>query len=287
MNIIKEGGIFLSNEILSLGLTIVVGLSMGLGGLLSFFINNLNKKFLAITLSFAAGIMIYVSFMEMLPEGVHLIEDYIGERGNIVALGWFFGGMFMTAILEKIVHIFAGEYHDHNHGDHSHHKHDHKHEKHDHNGEHLSKLGILSAVAIAIHNIPEGLALFTAGLKDIKLAFPIAAAVIIHNIPLSVAISLPLYYSTGSKKKAFLYTLLVGLCQPIGAILGYAVLSTVFNDLIVGTLFSIVAGIMVFVALDELLPSSQKYEDHHLSVYGAILGMIVMAISLSFLGHHH
>lgn len=287
MNIIKEGGIFLSNEILSLGLTIVVGLSMGLGGLLSFFINNLNKKFLAITLSFAAGIMIYVSFMEMLPEGVHLIEDYIGERGNLVALGWFFGGMFMTAILEKIVHIFAGEYHDHNHGDHSHHKHDHKHEKHDHNGEHLSKLGILSAVAIAIHNIPEGLALFTAGLKDIKLAFPIAAAVIIHNIPLSVAISLPLYYSTGSKKKAFLYTLLVGLCQPIGAILGYAVLSTVFNDLIVGTLFSIVAGIMVFVALDELLPSSQKYEDHHLSVYGAILGMIVMAISLSFLGHHH
>lgn len=287
MNIIKEGGIFLSNEILSLGLTIVVGLSMGLGGLLSFFINNLNKKFLAITLSFAAGIMIYVSFMEMLPEGVHLIEDYIGERGNLVALGWFFGGMFMTAILEKIVHVFAGEYHDHNHGDHSHHKHDHKHEKHDHNGEHLSKLGILSAVAIAIHNIPEGLALFTAGLKDIKLAFPIAAAVIIHNIPLSVAISLPLYYSTGSKKKAFLYTLLVGLCQPIGAILGYAVLSTVFNDLIVGTLFSIVAGIMVFVALDELLPSSQKYEDHHLSVYGAILGMIVMAISLSFLGHHH
>lgn len=287
MNIIKEGGIFLSNEILSLGLTIVVGLSMGLGGLLSFFINNLNKKFLAITLSFAAGIMIYVSFMEMLPEGIHLIEDYIGERGNLVALGWFFGGMFMTAILEKIVHIFAGEYHDHNHGDHNHHKHDHKHEKHDHNGEHLSKLGILSAVAIAIHNIPEGLALFTAGLKDIKLAFPIAAAVIIHNIPLSVAISLPLYYSTGSKKKAFLYTLLVGLCQPIGAILGYAVLSTVFNDLIVGTLFSIVAGIMVFVALDELLPSSQKYEDHHLSVYGAILGMIVMAISLSFLGHHH
>lgn len=276
---------FLNNVFLSLGLTILVGLSMGLGGLLSFFINSLNKKFLAITLSFAAGIMIYVSFMEMLPEGMHLIEDYVGERGNLVALGWFFGGMFMTAILEKLVHQFAGEYHDHNHG-HHHHQHNHDHEE-DHNGEHLSKLGILSAVAIAIHNIPEGLALFTAGLKDITLALPIAAAVIIHNIPLSVAISVPLYYSTGSKKKAFLYTLLVGLCQPLGAILGYAVLSRVFNDLVVGTLFSIVAGIMVFVALDELLPSSQKYEDHHLSVYGAILGMIVMALSLSLLGHHH
>lgn len=280
---------FLKNETLALSLTVVVGLSMGLGGLLSFFINNLNKKFLAITLSFAAGIMIYVSFMEMLPEGMHLIEDYIGEVGNLIALGWFFGGMFMTAILEKIVHMFAGEYHDHNHGEHSHHKHNHNHshEKHEHNGEHLSKLGVLSAIAIAIHNIPEGLALFTAGLKDISLALPIAAAVVIHNIPLSVAISVPLYYSTGSRKKAFIYTLLVGLCQPVGAVLGYAVLARVFNDLVVGTLFSIVAGIMVFVALDELLPSSQKYEDHHLSVYGAILGMMVMAISLTFLGHHH
>lgn len=277
----------MKNEILSLGLTIVVGLSMGLGGLLSFFINNLNKKFLAITLSFAAGIMIYVSFMEMLPEGMHLIEGYIGESGKLIALGWFFGGMLITAILEKLVHMFAGEFHDHNHGEHSHHKHNHNHEKQENNGEHLSKLGVLSAIAIAIHNIPEGLALFTAGLKDISLAFPIAVAVIIHNIPLSVAISVPLYYSTGSRKKAFIYTLLVGLCQPIGAILGYVVLARVFNDLVVGALFSIVAGIMIFVALDELLPSSQRYEDHHLSVYGAILGMIVMAISLSFLGHNH
>jgi ZIP family zinc transporter len=277
----------LKNEILSLGLTIVVGLSMGLGGLLSFFIKGLNKKFLAITLSFAAGIMIYVSFMEMLPEGMHLVEGYIGERGNLIALGWFFGGMLITAILEKIVHIFAGEYHDHNHGEHIHHKHNHNHEKQEQNGEHLSKLGVLSAIAIAMHNIPEGLALFTAGLKDISLALPIAVAVIIHNIPLSVAIAVPLYYSTGSRKRAFIYTLLVGLCQPIGAILGYVVLDRVFNDLVVGALFSIVAGIMIFVALDELLPSSQRYEDHHLSVYGAILGMLVMAISLSLLGHHH
>ena len=258
---------------------------MGLGSLLSFFISSSHKKLLSLSLSFSAGIMIYVSFMEMLPEGIHLIEEYIGEGSSWVALIWFFAGMFMTAVIERFVHAFAGDLHNHDHN----HNHNHNHDHHDHVDEnsHLTKLGLMSAIAIAIHNIPEGLALFTAGLKDITLAYPIAAAVIIHNVPLSIAISVPLYYSTGSKKKAFLYTLLVGLCQPIGAILGYVLLSNFFNDLVFGILFSVVAGIMVFVSLDELLPASQKDEDHHLSVYGAIAGMIVMAISLGFFGHSH
>ena len=286
----------MDNVLQSFGLTLIVGLTMGLGSILSFFVSSSHKKILALSLSFSAGIMIYVSFMEMLPEGIHLIENYIGEGSSWVALIWFFAGMFLTAVIERFVHAFAGEFH--SHGGHSHeheiHKH-HKHKHHEHhtkghdeeNDSHLSKLGLMSAIAIAIHNIPEGLALFTAGLKDITLAYPIAAAIIIHNIPLSIAISVPLYYSTGSKKKAFFYTLFVGLCQPIGAVLGYVLLSNFFNDLVFGILFSVVAGIMIFVSLDELLPAAQKDEDHHISVYGAIAGMIVMAISLNFLGHTH
>lgn len=275
----------LSNVILSFGLTLVVGLSMGVGSLLSFFVKETNRKFLSLSLSFSAGIMIYVSFMAILPEGMELIESHIGEVGHFVALLGFFGGMFITAVLEKLVHKYAGDYHDHHHGhDNHHHDHDERHEE----GQHLSKLGVLSAVAIAIHNLPEGLAIFTAGLSDITVALPIAAAVIIHNIPLSIAISVPIYYSSGSKKKAFLYSLLVGLCQPFGAIIGYLVLHRFFNNMLFGILFTMVAGIMVFVSLDELLPASQKYEDHHLSVYGAIAGMIVMAFSLGvFGGHHH
>ncbi|SHE68711.1 zinc transporter, ZIP family [Tissierella praeacuta DSM 18095] len=262
--------------ILSLGLTTIVGLSMGIGSLLSFFVKETNKRFLAIALSFSAGIMIYVSFMAILPEGMELIETYFGEHSNFIALGGFFGGMLITAIIEKIVHKYGGHYHGHD-------EHEYHHEE---NGEHLSKLGLMSAVAIAIHNLPEGLAIFTAGLKDISLAIPLAAAVILHNIPLSIAISVPIYYSTGSKKKAFVYSLLVGLCQPLGAIIGYLILSKLFNDLVFGILFSIVAGIMIFVSLDELLPSSQKYEDHHISVYGAIAGMAVMALSMSIFHHH-
>lgn len=260
---------------------------MGLGSLLSFFISKKHKVLLSLSLSFSAGIMIYVSFMEMLPEGIHLIEDYLGEGHSFIALAWFFAGMFITAMIERFVHSYAGQFHVH---DHSHSNHDHnEHHHHDHEGEdhHLTKLGMMSAIAIAIHNVPEGLALFTAGLKDISLAYPVAAAVIIHNIPLAIAISAPLYYSTGSKKKAFLYTLLVGLMQPIGALLGFVLLSNFFNDLVFGILFSLVAGIMIFVSLDELLPAAQRGEDHHLSVYGAISGMIVMAIALSIFGHSH
>jgi len=288
----------LNNVVQSFGLTLIVGLTMGLGSILSFFISNKHKKLLALSLSFSAGIMIYVSFMEMLPEGIHLIEEYIGEGTSWVALIWFFTGMFITAIIERFVHAFAGDFHNHNHNhnhkdthhDHDKGKHSHDHEHnyvHREENSHLTKLGLMSAIAIAVHNVPEGLALFTAGLKDITLAYPVAAAVVIHNIPLSIAISVPLVYSTGSKKKAFLYTLLVGLMQPIGALIGYVLLSNFLNDLIFGILFSVVAGIMIFVSLDELLPAAQRDEDHHLSVYGAIAGMIVMAIALSFFGHSH
>lgn len=265
-------------------LTLIVGLSMGLGSILSFFIKTTQKKLLSLALSFSAGIMIYVAFMEMLPEGMHLIEDYMGEGHSWVALIWFFSGMFITAVFEGAIHAFAGDVHSH-----EHHHHKHEHHIHEHVGEngHLTKLGLMSALAIGIHNIPEGLALFTSGLVDISLAYPVAAAVIIHNIPLSVAIALPLSYSTGSKTKAFLYTLLVGLMQPLGAVLGYALLSNFFNDLVFGILFSVVAGIMIFVSLDELLPAAQRDQDHHISVYGAIAGMIVMAAALSFFGHSH
>ena len=248
---------------------------MGLGSILSFFISSTNKRAMSLAMSFSAGIMIYIAFMEILPEGIHHIEDYLGERFGYIGQVWFFGGMFFTAILEGITHIFSGEVHSHGH--------DHYHENED---GHLANLGLMSALAIGIHNIPEGLALFRAGFNDVTVAYPVAAAIIIHNIPLGMAISLPIAYSTGSKLKAFIYTLLVGLMQPLGAVIGYVFLSNNHNDLIFGILFSMVAGIMVFVSLDELLPASQRAEDHHISVYGAILGMIVMAIALNLLGGH-
>jgi zinc transporter, ZIP family len=141
-------------------------------------------------------------------------------------------------------------------------------------------MGLFTALAIAIHNFPEGLATFTAGLSDPSIALPIAVAIAIHNIPEGIAVSVPIYFATGSRKKAFWLSFLSGLAEPLGAIIGFLVLMPFLNDTLFGILFGAVAGIMVFISLDELLPSAREYGEHHLSIYGLIAGMMVMAISL-------
>jgi ZIP family zinc transporter len=141
-------------------------------------------------------------------------------------------------------------------------------------------MGLFTALAIAIHNFPEGLATFASALTDTNLGIAIAVAIAIHNIPEGIAVSIPIYYATGNKRKAFFYSFLSGLAEPVGALIGYAILFTFFNDVVFGILFASVAGIMVFISLDELLPAAREYGESHLAVYGLIAGMIVMAISL-------
>jgi len=144
----------------------------------------------------------------------------------------------------------------------------------------LAKMGLLSAIAIAIHNFPEGIATFAATLKDPKLGIAIAIAVAIHNIPEGIAVSIPVYYATGSRKKAFFLSFLSGLSEPVGAVLGYLILMPFISDAALGILFAAVSGIMVFISLDELLPTSREYGRAHLSIYGLVAGMMVMAVSL-------
>jgi len=144
----------------------------------------------------------------------------------------------------------------------------------------LYRMGLFTALAIAIHNFPEGLATFASALKDPKLGVAIAVAIAIHNIPEGIAVSIPIYYATGSRKKAFVYSFLSGVSEPVGALVGFVILRSFFNDTIFGVMFAGVAGIMVFISLDELLPTAQAYGEHHLSIYGLVAGMAVMAVSL-------
>ena len=143
-------------------------------------------------------------------------------------------------------------------------------------------MGMFSALAIAIHNFPEGLATFIAALSDVRLGISIAVAIAIHNIPEGIAVSVPIYYATGSKKKAFGFSFLSGLAEPIGALIGYFLLRQFIGDTMFGIVFAMVAGIMVYISLDELLPTAEKYGEHHIAIYGLIAGMIVMATSLIF-----
>ena len=142
------------------------------------------------------------------------------------------------------------------------------------------RMGAITAVAIGIHNFPEGLATFVSALQEPSVAIPIVTAIALHNIPEGIAVSVPIYHATGSKIKAFKYSFLSGLAEPVGAIIGWLILMPIMNDVVFGIIFAGVAGIMVFISFDELLPSAREYGEHHLSIYGLISGMAVMAVSL-------
>lgn len=216
--------------------------------------------------------MVYVSMIEIFPEAQESIASVLGERmGSIITVIAFFAGMFVIAIIDKLIPSEENP-------------HELKLvedlENKSNNNSKLLRTGLFTALAIALHNFPEGLATFVSALEDPALALPIVFAIAIHNIPEGISVSIPIYHATGSKKKAFLYSFISGLAEPIGALVGWLILMPFMNDTVFGIIFASVAGIMVFISFDELLPAAREYGEHHLSIYGLISGMMLMAVSL-------
>jgi len=269
---------FLSTEVLfAFGLTLFAGLATGIGSILAFFTKRTNTKFLVFSLGFSAGVMLYVSMIEIFPKAFESISGVIESEklAYLYTTLGFFGGVFFIWIIDKFVPSHENpheirEIEDIPSSD----------EKLEKNNKNLLRMGSFSAIAIAIHNFPEGLATFTAAIQDPSLGIGIAIAVAIHNIPEGIAVSVPVYYATGNRKKAFILSFLSGLAEPLGALIGFAILMPFMNEMVFGLLFSSVAGIMTFISLDELLPTAEKYGDHHRAIFGVIAGMIIMATSL-------
>lgn len=260
-------------------LTFIAGLSTGIGGLLAFFTKKTNTKFLAFALGFSAGVMIYVSMVEIFPEAEESLIKAMGEPGRWLNLVAFFGGILLIGLIDRLIPNFENP---------------HELKKVEDlrisdKGSipikeiDLKRVGIFTALAITIHNFPEGIATFIAAYQDPALGVAIAVAIAIHNIPEGIAVSVPIYYATGSRKKALIYSILSGLAEPVGAIAGYLILMPFLSDITLGLVFSSVAGIMVYISFDELLPSAQKFGKHHLSIFGLVLGMLVMGVSLLLL----
>ena len=258
------------------GLTLFAGLSTGIGSLLAFFTERTNTRFLAWALGLSAGVMIYVSFMEILPKAQAALVPTVGEvRASWITTLSFFAGILFIALIDRLVP-----------------SHDNPHEmrrveeiplspgEEKPVDERLMRMGLFSALAIAIHNFPEGLATFMSALEDPSLGVSIAIAVAIHNIPEGIAVSVPIFSATGRRNKALVLSILSGVSEPLGALLGWFVLRAFFTDQLFGTVFAAVAGIMVFISLDELLPAAEEYGEHHGAIYGLIVGMGVMALSL-------
>jgi zinc transporter, ZIP family len=266
----------MNNLLFAFGITLFAGLSTGIGSALAFFTKKTNTRFLSISLGFSAGVMIYVSLIEIFVKAKDSLTSELGIKlGSWVTVIAFFGGMLLIAVIDKLIPSAENP--------HEIHKVEDITDSNIQSNSKLLRMGLFTALAVGIHNFPEGLATFISALQEPSIAIPIAVAIAIHNIPEGIAVSVPVYYATGSRKKAFLYSFLSGLSEPIGAIVGYLILMPIMNDTIFGIIFAGVAGIMVYISLDELLPSAREYGEHHLSIYGLVAGMAVMAVSLLLL----
>lgn len=258
--------------------TLAAGLCTGIGSAFAFFTRHTNRALLSLALGFSAGVMIYVSFVEILPKARQslLLAGESELRALSTATIGFFAGMLLIAAIDRVVARFSDP----------------------HEGisvelmdvaggpteitrrASLRRVGVLVAVAVALHNFPEGLGTFLVLLKDPAVGLALAGAIAIHNIPEGIAISVPIYHATGKRSKAFLYSFSSGLAEPLGAVVGYLILRPFIDETTFAIIFAGVAGVMIFISLDQLLPAAREYGRPHLAIYGLMAGMMVMAGSL-------
>lgn len=265
----------MENDILiPLLLTLGAGLATGIGSAIAFFARRTNTRLLAFSLGLSGGVMIYVSFVELFQQAQSSLSGEWGaQMGTIVTVISFFAGMLFIGIIDRMVPSFENP----------HEARSVEEMEERPNNPKLMRMGLMTALAIGIHNFPEGIATFTAAVDDIGIGVAIAVAIAIHNIPEGIAVSIPIFYATGDRKKAFTYSMLSGLAEPLGAVLAYLVLMPFMSPTLMGCILAGVAGIMVFISIDELLPAAREYGEAHVSIYGVVAGMAIMAVSLIML----
>jgi len=290
---------------IAFGLTLFAGMATGIGSIIAFTARRTNYRFLSVSTGFSAGVMLYLSFVEIFFKGLEpLVERYGEYWGHWINAASFFGGMLLMGLVDNLIPSAENPHETHSEAEtlplhdpsapipdfesaartrptaEAPHNHGIPHPK-------LMRMGLFIALAIGIHNFPEGLATFLAALQDPGLGVAIAVAIAIHNIPEGISVSVPIFYATGNRKRAFLYSVLSGLAEPLGAVTAYLAIrfffagnAGVIPSQVLGILFGGVAGIMVYISLDELLPTSRAYGKGHDSMYGLVAGMLVMALSL-------
>ena len=234
------------NILIPLLLTLGAGLATGIGSAIAFFAKRTNKRLLSFSLGLSGGVMIYVSFVELFQQAnVTLSAEWGTHTGVIVTVASFFAGILLIGVIDRLVPSFENPHEAHSVEEMDHQPHNPR----------LMHMGVMTALAIGIHNFPEG-----------------------------IAVSIPIYYATGDRKKAFRLSLLSGLAEPVGAVLAYLVLMPFMTPTLMGCILAGVAGIMVFISIDELLPAAREYGEAHISIYGVVAGMALMAVSLILLG---
>lgn len=246
----------MENVVPALILTTLAGLATGVGGLIAYFVPKPDMRYLSISLGFATGVMIFIAFVDLFSEAREVLGNW---HANI----FFLAGLLTIFFLDKVV------------------PHSHMNGRADPHCDRLYRGGIMLALGIAIHNLPEGAAVALVSMADLSLGIPIAIAIAIHNIPEGIAVSVPLYCATSDRKKASFYSFLAGMAQPLGAILAILILMPFLTDFVLNASIAFVAGIMVMICFDELIPIANSYGDEHLTNIGLIAGIFVMMIALA------
>lgn len=268
--------IITNNIYMPLALTVIAGLSTGVGSIIAVVKKKLSSSFFSVSLGFSAGIIIFVSLVELYDSARKSLSAVTGnDTAGIITLLSFFGGIAVIAVIDLLIPEPENP-HEFKITDLRKTGHEADFEKY----KPLKRMGFMMALAIGIHNFPEGFATFMAGTANASIALSVTLAIALHNIPEGIAVAVPVYFATGSRKKAFFWSFLSGLAEPIGGLLGYAVFSGFNSTMILGITFAFVAGIMVYIAIDELLPSAEKYGQHHHAILGFVAGMFLMAVSL-------
>ena len=255
---------------LALLLSLLAGAATAVGGLTVFFRKNIKPTPLSFTLGFSAGIMIYISIACMMVESSDFFKvQYNDTISGLCTIVFTAAGMLLCVLIDTFVpkthSIYAanGEV-----------------KMQDNKSVRLYRASMLTAVTIALHNFPEGIATFMAGYGDVSEGISMALAVALHNIPEGIAVSVPLCYATGSRSRGFIYSALAGLAEPLGAMLAYLVLAPFISDYLLGAIYAVVAGIMLSISFGELLPASREYGHHNASLFGVLSGLVLIAAGL-------
>ena len=274
-----------SNVLVAFGLTLFAGLATGLGALVVFFTRRPSFRLLSFGLGFSSGVMVYVSLVELLPTSMEITKRSTGSpTGAWIALACFFGGMIVSSVIDYLVPEPANPHEavsmeqireagpD-----------DARVATPERKAAALARVGPLTALIVGIHNFPEGMATFASALADPSLGLTIAIAVAIHNIPEGISVAVPIFFATGSRKRAVTVSFASGLAEPVGGVVGYLVLRWFLTEAVVAGVLAGVAGIMVFISFDELVPTAREYGKGHTAIAGVGGGMAAMAVSLLML----
>lgn len=254
---------FSSQAIRALLLSSAAGLSTLLGALVILFIRKRSEKLVTASLGFAGGVMLSVSFMDMLPEAIKMLGKTVDPKLSVIlSVVFLIVGLLCAVAIDLFVpHSDHGE----GGGEREH--------------QNLFRVGVVSMAAIALHNLPEGIATFMAGYDNAQLGFTIAIAIAAHNIPEGITVAMPIFFATGDRKKAFRFAFLSGITEPIGALLVFLLLQPFISSFVLGIVFAIVAGIMIYISIEELIPSSRQYGHARLALFSAFAGICLMPLT--------